>query len=157
MYKLKGFTLIELMIAVTIVAILVAIAVPSYNSYVVKSRRADAKTSLMTISQLQETYFADNNTYATGSGIEPFTTLRAKREGFPLIDGKYHSKDGYYSLDFEKATATYFVARATPVEPQKSGEEGLNKYCYVFLLDSRGKKTVSGTTSNSKNAQDCWN
>jgi type IV pilus assembly protein PilE len=142
---------------VAIMGILIAIALPSYNGYLVKSRRADAKTSLMTISQLQETYFADNNMYADGTGIEPFTKLRAKRQGFPLVDGAYQSKDGYYQLDFERVTPTYFVARATPLDLQKKGEEDLKKYCYIFLLDSRGMKTVSGTSNNTANAQDCWN
>ncbi|HET9108841.1 MAG TPA: prepilin-type N-terminal cleavage/methylation domain-containing protein, partial [Steroidobacteraceae bacterium] len=45
--RADGFTLIELMIAVVVVAILMAIAVPSYESYVEKSRRTDAKTALL--------------------------------------------------------------------------------------------------------------
>ncbi|WP_353571709.1 type IV pilin protein [Candidatus Albibeggiatoa sp. nov. BB20] len=156
MYKpSKGFTLIELMIAVAIMAILVAIAVPNYTSYLVKSRRADAKTSLMTIAQLQETYFADNNSYADGQGTAPFNTLRAKREGFELVDGAYRSKEGYYKLDFKKASATYFEVRATPIDMQAQGEDDLGNTCNVFLLDSRGKKNIE--LAPSANAQDCWN
>ncbi|MEK7989442.1 MAG: type IV pilin protein [Thiotrichaceae bacterium] len=158
MYKRsKGFTLIELMIAVAIMGILITIAVPAYNGYLVKSRRADAKTSLLTIAQLQETYFADNNAYADKEGNGPLSKLRVERQGFLLVDGVYQSKDGYYKLDFEKLTPTYFVARATPLDLQRKGEEGLEKYCYIFLLDSRGIKTISGTSSNTANAQSCWN
>ncbi|WP_353314472.1 type IV pilin protein [Candidatus Albibeggiatoa sp. nov. NOAA] len=154
MKKSKGFTLIELMIAVAIIAIIVAIAVPNYNRYLAKSRRADAKTALITIAQLQETYFADNNTYATGNGTEPFNTLRAKREGFELVDGFYRSKDGYYKLDFKRANATYFQVRATPTGIQKTDEESIG-LCNAFLLDSRGTKGVEYVSS--ANTEDCWN
>jgi type IV pilus assembly protein PilE len=151
--SVKGFTLIELMIAVTVMAILVAIAVPTYNNYIIKSRRSDAKASLVTIAQLQETYFADNNKYADGMGIEAFSKLRAEREGFPLVNGSYYSKEGYYKLDFKKITPTYFQARATPVDNQKTGEQSIGQ-CFAFLIDSRGEKTIE--FAPSENTQTCW-
>lgn len=60
-----GFTLVELMITLAIVAILVAIAYPSYSNYIMKSHRADAKTALLDLASRQERYFALQNNYAS--------------------------------------------------------------------------------------------
>lgn len=60
----RGFTLIELMIVVTVVAILAGIAYPSYRSHIQKGNRASAEAFLMDASQRQQQYFLDNRTYA---------------------------------------------------------------------------------------------
>ncbi len=58
-----GFTLIELMITVAVVAILATIALPSYNEYVRKARRAQAKADITEYMQLAERFHTVNNTY----------------------------------------------------------------------------------------------
>src|SRR6218665_473384 len=60
-----GFTLIELMIAVIIVAILAAVAIPSYQQFVAKGRRADAMSALSSIMQAQERFRSNKNRYAS--------------------------------------------------------------------------------------------
>lgn len=59
-----GFTLLELMIVVLVVAILTALAYPSYTRYLVKSRRAAGMAYLMDLAQREQQYFQDNRTYA---------------------------------------------------------------------------------------------
>jgi type IV pilus assembly protein PilE len=61
----RGFTLIEVMITVVIVAVLAAIAYPSYTNHLRKSARAEAKVRLTQIAQLQERHFTEKNTYTT--------------------------------------------------------------------------------------------
>lgn len=61
----SGFTLIELMVTVVIVAVLTLIAYPAYQSYIVKANRAEAKAYLMDVAQKQQLYFNDTRTYAT--------------------------------------------------------------------------------------------
>lgn len=68
--KSKGFTLIELMITVAIIGILGAIAYPSYQEYVFKSKRAEGRTAMMEVLQQQERYMTQNNTYLTFSAGE---------------------------------------------------------------------------------------
>ncbi len=66
-----GFTLIEVMITVAIVAILAAVALPSYRDYITRGHLADASNGLATMRAQMERHFQDNRTYAT-SGT--FTT-----------------------------------------------------------------------------------
>lgn len=85
MHRTKGFSLIELMIAVAIVAILASIAYPSYQNYVIRSNRAEAQQVLMNLSSLQGQYMLDNRTYAVGS-----TALTALTgSSTTTVDGTY--------------------------------------------------------------------
>jgi len=61
----RGFSLIELMVALVVLAILTAVALPSYQGYVRKARRTDAMDALLAIQLLQEKYRANNPSYGT--------------------------------------------------------------------------------------------
>src|SRR5271155_5243504 len=63
----QGFTLIELVITMVIVAILASIAIPAYNSYILKSHRTEAKTALLDMASLEERYFTTQNVYSTAA------------------------------------------------------------------------------------------
>ena len=62
-FKVRGFTLIELMITVAIIALLSAIAYPAYTSSILKGKRAQGRTALVELIQLQERYFTERNCY----------------------------------------------------------------------------------------------
>lgn len=73
----NGFTLIEAMVVVTIIGILAVLAIPSYQEYIRKGRRAEARTALTDLLQQQERYMTQRNTYlafATGASGTPFKT-----------------------------------------------------------------------------------
>lgn len=61
--KTKGFSLIEVMIVVAIIGILSAIALPSYTSYITRSKRTECRAALMQVMQQQERYYTQQNTY----------------------------------------------------------------------------------------------
>lgn len=68
--KQKGFTLIELLITVAIIAILAAIAMPNYRQHVIRAKRAEAQSEMLTIANREEQYLLANRAYADKSTIE---------------------------------------------------------------------------------------
>ena len=66
-----GFTLIELMIVVAIIAILASIAIPSYRDYIIRGHLAEATSTLASYQAKMERYYQDNRTYADAA---PFTS-----------------------------------------------------------------------------------
>lgn len=78
----SGFTLIELMITVAIVAILAAIAYPSYTQYVIRGHRAAAQTEMMDIANRQQQFFLANRQYATSLGALSYSLP-------PEVDDRY--------------------------------------------------------------------
>ncbi|MDR3560622.1 MAG: type IV pilin protein [Negativicutes bacterium] len=88
--KSKGFSLIELMITVAIIGILAAIALPSYQSYIARSNRAEAREILLEDAQFLERYYTENNKY-TGAilpyGVSPKTgTAKYTISATSLVD-----------------------------------------------------------------------
>ena len=63
----SGFTLIELMMVIVIVAVLTLVAYPAYQSFTVKANRAEAQSYLMDVAQKQQLYFNDTRTYAANA------------------------------------------------------------------------------------------
>ena len=132
--RCRGFTIIEIVIACAVVAILAAIAYPSYVNTIQKSRRSDATSALLGAAGQLERYFTERNTYATATlgsgGVYPSTT-----------------QNGYYTLSFGAKTATTYTLNAAPRGPQAADA------CGTFTYTDSGVKGVSGGT---KPAVDCW-
>ena len=76
MRKNKGFTLIELMIVVAIIAILAAIAIPNFMKFVAKTKRSEAKYNLEAIYKAEVSWYGEYDTFSTS-----FTTIRWRPEG----------------------------------------------------------------------------
>lgn len=143
---LGGFTLIELMVVVVIVGILATIAYPSYNRYMIQTRRSDAHTALTRIAAAQEKFFTDCNWYATQFGT-PRNCGTGPASGVLGVNGGL-STDGHYQLAIVSATATAFTISAGPApgSPQVADTE-----CTAFTLTSTGAKGALGS-----NTSRCW-
>lgn len=104
----RGFTLIELMIAVVVIGVLSAVALPIYRDYVTRSRLAEASTGLATIRAQMERHFQDNRTYATvGTFVTPCATTDARPRTF-----------GYFVISCTTTpTATAFTLQAVGSGP----------------------------------------
>ena len=86
----RGFTLIELMIVVAIVAILMAVALPSYRDYLLRGYLTDGTTLLSTMQTSMERYYQDNRTYAaTGSGANAVTPPCAVAQALQRTQGNF--------------------------------------------------------------------
>lgn len=104
----RGFTLIELMIAVAIVAILVGVALPSYREYVIRGHLADASNGLALMRAQMERHYQDNRTYAT---VGTFTTPCAS------ADASTRTFNNFVVTCSGTPTATAFTLVATGSGP----------------------------------------
>ncbi len=117
----KGFTLLELMIVVAIIAILASIAFPSYQDSVRKSRRAAAQADLLEISSFLERKFTEDNVY---NGDTNTNTLAASGV-----------TNDYYVFTLPTFTATSYILNAAPQGAQTSDS------CGALTLSHTGAKT----------------
>ncbi len=126
----RGFSLIEILVALAIVAILGSIAFPSYQSYIRKGHRADEQNYLMTLAQQNQQYFIDNRDYTTS-----VTALAA----VPA------SVSPYYGTPVITVTASppSFSITATPIGSQAADS------CGALTINSAG-------TKSSASGSGCW-
>ena len=125
-HRPSGFTLIELMIVVAIVAILAAIAFPSYQDHLRKGRRGATQAFMMDLANREQQYLLDARVYATGG-----TTLTMLNVTVPS------EVSSFYTVTVDPgATPPSYTITATPIGAQAS--DG------VLTLDQAGNKTRAG-------------
>lgn len=130
MRRASGFTLIELMIVVVVVAILAAIALPSYRDYIQRSKIAEATSGLSELRLRAEKWFADNRTYLNaGATAVGFTTT--------ISNSRYFT----YACPIATATATTFICTATGV-----AGEGMDGFSYSIDQSNTRGSDFTGLT-----------
>lgn len=130
----RGFTLVELMIIIAVIAIIAAVALPSYNSSVLKSKRAMGKAELLEVLALQEQYFINNKAYATtltglGYAANPY-----------YIDGQGEQTttgNAIYQIVLASPTTTSFTLQAVPQNAQTNDSD-----CGTLTLTNTGLKSA---------------
>lgn len=136
----KGFTLIELMITVAIVGILAAVAYPSYQQHILKTRRAEAKACLSELAQFMERFYTTNLRYDQDSG--------GTAVALPNIQCR---------TDLTNFYTTQFVAdslgqRSYSLEAVPKGSQASDTACGTLSLTQAGVKGSSVTGAAAK----CW-
>jgi len=136
--RARGFTLIELMITLLIVAILAGIAVPSYRNYVLRSHRVEATAALLRVAAAQEKFYLQNNTYTENVGD-------VSGLGFSTTDDvdNFITDNGWYKITVTDADNESFAVTA-----EAQGDQVNDTDCTEFSLESTGAKDASG--------ESCW-
>jgi len=132
--RMRGITLLELLIVVVIVGILAAVAYPSYRAQIIKTNRADGKAMLMELSQQLERCYTRFSEYNNGACNATFPSTSA---------------DGHYIVEDPVRNRVAYTLEATPQAGQADDAE-----CGVLTLMSTGvggSLGVAGTDAN-----DCW-
>lgn len=136
----QGFTLIELMIVVAIIGIIAAVAYPSYQEHVIKSRRAAAKACMLEYVQLAERFYTSNMTY---QGVNNNPPLPAA--GLICLNEGGLNKN--YAISFSGLAATTYTVTAAP-----KGTQLKDTKCGTLTVNQAGTKTESGTGT----VAECW-
>ena len=136
---LRGFSLIELLVVVTIIAILGLVAVPSYRQYNIRAQRTEAKTALLRLAVNQERFYLQNNSYSAN----PVAL------GFPMSE----SENGVYTLAIPLADTNTYQATAIPTPGGGAGGRSMtmDAECAQFGIDAQGLKTALPDPENR-----CW-
>jgi type IV pilus assembly protein PilE len=135
--RARGFTLIEMMIVVAIAAILAAVVLPMYRTYVQRGRIIDATSRLSDFRVRMEQYYMDNRTYdnAGKCGVADPTD----------------TNDAAFTIECSGSSATAYTAKAT-------GKASKGMKDFVYEINQAGAKKTSGVPSSSgwtANAT-CW-
>ncbi len=130
--RVKGFTLVELMIVIAIIGILASVGYPAYINSLKRAQRADAMDSLLSLAGRMEEYYMVNGTYVGAT---------VANDGSGTV-GSSISSENIYLLSISGATAFKYKLIATPEETDAE--------CSTLTLDSLGTKGSTGTSGN------CW-
>jgi type IV pilus assembly protein PilE len=128
-----GFTLIEAMITVAVIAILAAIALPNYFDYITRSRIVEAKTNLADMRTRLEQFFLDNRTYPTGCTTGATTTTNITLP----------ATQKYFAVTCTGLSATAYTVRATG--------QG-----FVFTIDQANTRATPTVPSGWTTSAVCW-
>lgn len=130
-----GYTLIELVVVVSIVALLATFAVPTYRNYLLRSHRVEAKAALLALAAAQEKFYLQQHRYASHAELD---TAPPAGLGLRAI-----TANGSYVIAIDAVDAAGFAASATA-----TGQQAEDTSCTVFTLN---QAEVKGATSAT-----CW-
>jgi type IV pilus assembly protein PilE len=146
--KNAGYTLIELMTVVTVMGVLAAIAIPTYQNYTLRSNRTVAKAVVLDAANKEESFYVDRKQYATnlqslGYPGTAGATVYLGRDGKASAT---NTGDMIFSLALSGASTTAYTVVGTAVNRQTKDAD-----CTAFRADNLGGRTATGSLGNA-----CW-
>ena len=135
----SGFTLIELMIVVVVVAVLSSLAYPSYQEYVVKAKRTEGKAALLDATQALERHFTNYNTYPaslSAAGVRTYSGDSAAKAAYTIA----------IAAGASGSLASSFTLTATPANGHTDAK------CGNLSINQLGVKGKTGTLTVAQ----CW-
>ncbi|HTT09565.1 MAG TPA: type IV pilin protein [Burkholderiaceae bacterium] len=145
--RTHGFTLIEVLVAIAIIGILAAIAIPAYTSYIQRANRVDARKTLLEAAAFLQRCFSQNNDYscapaAPGAMVAPFSQSP---------DAPASAKYNITVSAGGGVGSTSYTLQATPTG-NMAGDE-----CGAFTLNNAGVRDINPSPATSgRTASDCW-
>jgi type IV pilus assembly protein PilE len=141
--QLAGFTLVELLVTMVVAATLLAIAVPTYQSQVRKSRRTEARTAVLDLATREERYYSVNNHYSASALDLGYSTTDTPITNLTV-------GDGYYQVTVTSVAAAPPAPAGFTVVATAFGQQTKDTTCQTFTVDQTGAQTSTPAT-------DCWN
>ncbi len=138
--SIAGFTLIEVMITVAIVAILASIALPNYFDYITRSRIVEAKTNLADMRTRLEQYFLDNRAY-------PAACIASAAGPAPAGNIYYPAAQKNFNVTCGNLTATTYTVTAAGVGSMAG---------FGYTIDQANTRATTGTGAWGKTSATCW-
>lgn len=117
----RGFSLIELMIVMVMIAILATVAVPSYSTYMASSRRVEGQAAVLDAASRMERYYSQYHSYTEAS--------------LSLLGLASETQNGYYTLSLSNLSANHYTIIATPVATQQGDA------CGTLSINQLGQKS----------------
>jgi len=143
--KSPGFTVLEILTALVVVAVLAAIAIPSWRNHQLRVQRADAIAALIAVQEQQDIYFGRNARYANGAQL-----TAPKPGGLGLAA---QSKHGFFDIELQRSPDGLGYL-ATARAAAKTGQTD-DPRCVTFTLDQNGLRRAVDSAGIDRSA-DCW-
>ncbi len=133
MARQKAFTLTEMLFCLAILGLLLILALPSYQTHIIATRRLDAKTALFSLASKLEEYYLAHQSYQGAS--------------LAKLNSPHLSQQEFYTLSLVDLSPHSFTLQASPKGPQLA-----DTLCATLILTADGSKKITGSGS----AQQCW-